>query len=86
MISCNLYIIYGIISIYGIIALKQAARTAHVTQATPNFNNAFQASIIIRELFKELANRKRLNIADFTSGLAWTVATAGHGDPLCPLQ
>jgi hypothetical protein len=44
----------------GIIPLKQAARTADVTQATPNFHNAFQASIIIRELFKELANRKRL--------------------------
>jgi len=44
----------------GIIPLKQAARTADMTQATLNFHNAFQASIIIRELFKELANRKRL--------------------------
>jgi hypothetical protein len=62
-----------------------AACAADVAQAIPNFHNAFQASIIIRELFKELANRIWLNIADFTSGLAWAFAAAWHDNLLCPL-
>jgi hypothetical protein len=57
-----------------------AARAANVTQAIPNFHNAFQASIVISEFFKEFANRKLLNIADLRTSLALAVATAGHGD------
>jgi hypothetical protein len=52
-------------------------------QAIPNFHDTFQACVIIREFCQELANRKRLDIADPGSGLAWALATAGHGDLLC---
>jgi hypothetical protein len=53
---------------------------ANMTQPIANFHDARQASVIIREFGRELANRKRLNIANSGSGLAWTNALAsGHG-------
>jgi hypothetical protein len=55
------------------------ARPADVPQAITNFHKAPQASIIIRELRIELANRKWLHIADFAPG------AARHGNLLCPL-
>jgi hypothetical protein len=62
-----------------------AARATDVMHAITNFHKALQARIVIREPCIELANRKRLDVADLCTGLAWVLAVAGHGDLLCPL-
>jgi hypothetical protein len=49
----------------------------------PNFHDARQASVIAREFREELANRKGLNIANASTGLAGALALAsGHCDLL----